>query len=421
MKLLLYGKKGILMPKEYIGINVLDAARQRIMIAFDQCEKACVSFSAGKDSTALLHLVMEEAIKRGRKVAVLLIDLESQYRLTIQCGLDCYAKYKEHIEPYWVALPLHLRNAVSVFEPFWLCWDPECKEAWVRQPPDFAITDESFFPFFRRGMEFEEFVPEFAEWYSAGSSTAFFIGIRCAESYNRYLTIASGHKGMLNEQRFTTRVCDRSVSFNFYPIYDWTTEDVWTFQGKNPQLPVNTVYDRMYLAGLSLSQMRICQPYGDDQRRGLWLFHLIEPDTWGRVVARVNGANSGSLYCQESGNVTGYRRISKPPHLTWREFAYLLVSSMPQKTQEHYANKVGVFVHWWRQRGYPEGIPDKGYYDLKIAKKIPTWRRVCKALLRNDYWCKGLGFTQHRSEAYEKYLQRMKQRKEAERSEKSIC
>ena len=52
----------------------------------------------------------------------------------------------------------------------------------------------------------------------------------------------------------------------------------------------------MHKAGLTIHQQRICQPYGDDQRRGLWLFHLIEPITWAKVVARVNGANSGALY-----------------------------------------------------------------------------------------------------------------------------
>ena len=46
----------------------------------------------------------------------------------------------------------------------------------------------------------------------------------------------------------------------------------------------------MHKAGVKLSLQRICQPYGDDQRRGLWLFHLIEPETWAKVVARVNGA-----------------------------------------------------------------------------------------------------------------------------------
>ena len=55
----------------------------------------------------------------------------------------------------------------------------------------------------------------------------------------------------------------------------------------------------MHKAGVALGNMRICQPYGDDQRRGLWLFHLIEPETWARVVARVNGANSGALYIND--------------------------------------------------------------------------------------------------------------------------
>ena len=36
--------------------------------------------------------------------------------------------------------------------------------------------------------------------------------------------------------------------------------------------------------------------------------------------------------------------------------------------------------------------------------------RLCKVLLRNDYWCKGLGLTQPKSEAYGKYLQLKKQK-----------
>jgi predicted phosphoadenosine phosphosulfate sulfurtransferase len=400
------------MPKEAIGVGVLSAAKYRIALAFDHFQKVCVSFSAGKDSTVMLHLVMQEAIKRNRKVGLLLIDLEAQYRLTIQCAEDCFELYRDHIEPYWVALPIHLRNAVSVYEPYWKCWDPQAKPAWVRQPPAIAITDQAYFPFFQEGMEFEEFVPEFAEWYSSGQPTAFFVGIRCQESYSRYLTIASGHKEMFDGHRFTTRVCEDSESYNFYPIFDWKTEDIWIFNAQNKRLPRNKVYDRMYQAGMTINQMRICQPYGDDQRKGLWLFHIIEPETWARVVARVNGANSGSLYCQEQGNINGYRRISKPPHLTWKEFAYLLVSSMPKQTQEHYSNKIGVHIKWWTERGYPGGIPDEADYDLEIAKKVPSWRRVCKTILRNDYSCKGIGFTQQKSAAYQRYLDLMRRRKE---------
>lgn len=89
-------------------------------------------------------------------MGVLFIDLEAQYRLTIEHVEECFEKYKDHIEPMWVCLPIHLRNAVSVYEPFWMCWDPNAKESWVRKPhPKWSITDESYFPFFRRGMERE--------------------------------------------------------------------------------------------------------------------------------------------------------------------------------------------------------------------------------------------------------------------------
>ena len=158
--------------------------------------------------------------------------------------------------------------------------------------------------------------------------------------------------------------------------------------------------------------MRICQPYGDDQRRGLWLFHLIEPETWGKVVARVNGANSGSLYVNESGNINGYRKISKPEGHTWQSFANLLLNSMPPKTKLHYQNKVSVFVNWWMSRGYYSGIPDEADLKLESDKKVPSWRRVCKSILRNDYWCKGLSFSQHKSDAYERYLKIMRKRRE---------
>jgi predicted phosphoadenosine phosphosulfate sulfurtransferase len=167
----------------------------------------------------------------------------------------------------------------------------------------------------------------------------------------------------------------------------------------------------MYKAGLTIHQMRICQPYGDDQRRGLWLFHLIEPETWARVVARVNGANSGALYVNDSGNIMGYRKINKPEGHTWESFANLLINSMPPKTKLHYQNKITIFVKWWIDRGYQEGIPDEADYRLEQERKVPSWRRICKSLLRNDYWCKGLAFTQTKSDAYKKYLQLIEKKK----------
>jgi len=388
--------------KRKLGINVEQATKERIKWAFDNSERQYVSFSGGKDSTAMLHLVADEARKRKVKIGLLFVDLEAQYKLTIEHVERCFNQYADIIEPYWCSLPLHLRNAVSVYEPHWLCWDPDRVDDWVRKPSSYSITDTKHFDFFAVGMEFEEFVPLFGEWYSDGKKTACFVGIRTDESLNRWRTIASTKKARHMDCAYTT-VVTKNV-FNCYPIYDWKTEDLWIYHGQNPDRPLNELYNRMHWAGLTIHQMRICQPYGDDQRRGLWLYHLIEPETWAKVVARVNGANSGALYVQENGNINGYRKVSKPVNHTWQSFAELLIKSMPPKTKQHYQAKIMHFQKWWIERGYPEGIPDEADYRLEQERKVPSWRRVVKTLLRNDYWCKGLSFTQHKSNAYEKYL-----------------
>ena len=397
------------MPKKTLGINVLEAARARISWTFDTFAKVYLSFSAGKDSTVMLHLVAEEAIKRGRKFGLLLVDLEGQYKFTIDHAEKLYGKYEVSVIPYWVCLPISLRNAVSVYEPKWICWDKDKESDWIRRPPACGITDESFFPFFHKGMEFEEFVPMFGEWFSEGEECACLVGIRADESLNRFRTIASSTKQTKNEKQYTTKVTPRV--YNVYPIYDWRTQDIWTYHGKHQDQEHNRLYDYMNMAGVPLSNQRICQPYGDDQRRGLWLFHLIEPETWAKIVARVNGANSGALYIQENGNINGYHKIIKPPGHTWKSFSSMLINSMPPKTKEHFENKILLFRKWWIERGYSPDIPDEVELNLENKRDVPSYRRICKTLLRNDYWCKGLGFSQHKSEAYQKYLDLMKRRK----------
>lgn len=395
------------MAKRGLGISVLEAARQRISRIFDDFPRIYVSFSAGKDSTVMLHLVMDEAIRRGRKVGVLLIDLEAQYRLTIQHAESMFALYADYIDPYWVALPLALRNAVSQYEPKWECWQLDRQADWIRQPPAIAITDPAYFDWFRPGMEFEEFVIDFGHWYAQGKACMCFVGIRADESLNRYRTLVAD-KTRYDDLPWTTYKA--RTLYNAYPLYDWRTQDIWTYNAKTGK-PYNPLYDRMHQAGLSIHQQRICQPYGDDQRKGLWLYHVIEPDTWSRVVARVNGANSGALYAQESGNVLGLRKVTRPEGHTWQSFAKLLLASLPPPTREHYANKIAVFLHWWEVRGYPDGIPDEADPQAEAAKDTPSWRRICKALLRNDYWCKGLSFSQTKSAAYEKYKKVMRNRR----------
>lgn len=388
--------------KKYIDKDVLLAARERISAAFDEFERLYVAYSGGKDSTVMLHLVMEQAMARGRKVAVMYIDFEAQYAETISHVEEMFSLYSEYIDAHWICCPTKLRNALTNYEPQWLTWDPDKEEMWVRPKP-IGCKDERDYPFNPAGMEFEEFIVAFAEWYSDGAKTGGFIGIRAQESLHRYCAIATWEKRglMYNGWRWSTKTSDSC--WNLYPIYDWRTEDIWKYHAVTG-LPHNKIYDKMQMAGVPLVHQRLCQPFGDDQKKGLWLYHILEPETWFKLVARVNGANSGALYVQESGNMTGNQKISKPEGHTWRSFCYLLLETMPPATKEHYIERFRKFIAGWKQRGYSE-IPDEAPAELEAKHWAPSWRRMCRVLLRNDYWCKGLGQTQPKSEAWVKFKQ----------------
>ena len=387
---------------------MLDAARVRISKAFDMFERLYISFSGGKDSSVMMHLVLDEAKKRGVKVGVLIIDLEAQYADTIKHIEDMVKEYADHIELHWFCGQLLLRNAVSNYQPRWVCWDETKENSWIRKKPDLA-SNLAQYDFYVPKMEFEELMVVFGQWYSQGKKTGAFIGIRADESLHRYRAIVSRKDGlMLNGEKWTTKVSKEL--YNVYPIYDWRTEDIWVYHGKHPDRSHNRVYDQMTKAGVPLSNQRLCQPYGDDQRRGLWLYHVLEPQTWYKLVVRVNGANSGCLYINEIGNMTGYNKISKPDGHTWKSFCNLLLRTMPAKTRNHYAARFKKFIAGWKQRGY-DTIPDEAPHELEVKCWAPSWRRMCKVLLRNDYWCKGLGQTQPLSDSYQKFKEIKAKRK----------
>ena len=389
--------------------DVLTATRERIAWTFDEFEKVYVSFSGGKDSTVMLHMVMDEAIRRNRIVAVLIIDLEAQYAATVDSIQECVDLYRDHIDLHWVCLPINLRNAVTAFEPQWTCWDPDIPEKWVRNIPLDATTH---YDWFVDRMEFEEFMVEWGTRYGDGKRTAGMVGIRADESLHRLGTIVRWEqKPMWKGRRFTTGQ-GRNL-YNVYPIYDWRTEDIWRYHARFPELPHNTIYDLMHRAGVPLSKQRLCQPYGDDQRQGLWLFHLLEPETWTLIVARVNGANTGALYVRETGNIAGYGKVTLPAGHTWKSYTNLLLASLPKQQREHYVRRFQSFIKGWEGRGYAE-IPDFVPEVLEAKQWAPSWRRMTKCLLRNDYWCKTLGQAQPKSQAWMQFRDIQKARKSRE-------
>ena len=108
--------------KRMLGVSVLEAARQRIAWVFDNFPRIYLSFSGGKDSTVMLHLVMDEAIKRDRTIGVLFVDLSRRNWSDKKIGREL------GMEPDEV---LRLKQISGLAELF---TDQEFSEAWEIGP-----------------------------------------------------------------------------------------------------------------------------------------------------------------------------------------------------------------------------------------------------------------------------------------------
>ena len=409
--------------KIYNNKDVYTAAKERIEYIFDEFEHICISFSGGKDSGTVLNMCIDEARKRKRKIGVLFIDLEAFYKKTIEFVERMLENNKDVLEPYWICLPMESPNSLSYLEPTWIWWDKEKEPIWVRPMPkkEYVINEENNpLDFYKKNMPFEEFIKHFGNWYGKGQKTATLVGIRTDESLNRFRAIA-GTKSMYKDKNYSTKVNENV--YNFYPIYDWSVEDIWTYNGKF-QKDYNKLYDLFYKAGVSIHKMRVDEPFGNEAKAGLSMFRVIEPDTWAKVVNRVSGANFGNIY---SGNKIMTAHYKLPKNHTWKSFTFFLLDTLPPEISEHYKIKFSKFIKYWVEKGCPvsedhikimeETCPDaiinthefsrrgKGDKEVikftKVVDEIPgvdnkddvlTWRRMAMCIIKNDYTCKSLSF-----------------------------
>lgn len=397
------------MPKIYTNKNVLDASLERFEIMFREFDNMYLSVSGGKDSSVMLQLCAMVARKMSKKFSVLYIDLEAQYKHTIDHVEELMEDTKDVVENfYWCALPLSLRNAVSVIQPKWICWDKNDKHKWVRPMPKHkCVVNEDNYPkewkWFYRGMEFEDFILYFAEWFNQthGGKTAAGIGIRSNESLNRFRTIISDKKTKYKDYGWTTqvRIGTRPLNvYNFYPLYDWETGDDWGAVAKL-NLKYNYIYELMYKNGVSIHQQRLCQPYGDDQRNGLDQFRALEPETWEKVLKRVHGVNFGNIYCRTS--LLGNIKSEKPEDMTWEQYAVFLLESLglyAPELRDHYHSKIKTFLEWHKENEGIIKVPDVSDKKLESTKKAASWRRIARAIEKNDFWMSRLSFGQTKSD-----------------------
>ncbi len=173
------------------------------------------------------------------------------------------------------------------------------------------------------------------------------MGIRAQESLNRYHAVTRGDASTTFQGvGYSTEIYPDI--YNFYPLFDWSVEDVWTANGRFG-FDYNKLYDMFYLAGVPLKQMRVANPFHICGVDALKLYRAIEPNTWGRLIGRVNGANFGALY--GGTKAMGYKDISLPSGHTWKSYMAFLLETLPEHTATIYKKKFGTSFTYWLEKG----------------------------------------------------------------------
>ena len=411
-------------------MNVYEAAQERLRFIFDHFDNICVSFSGGKDSGVLLNLTLDYAEKTERltDISVMHIDYEAQYQMTTDYVEEVKHSLLAGVKFYHICMPIKAQCSTSMFQDHWKPWSVAERDIWTRElPKDSVNIDNHQFDFWNGNMWDYAFQDKFGVWLHKqrnAKRTACLVGIRTQESLNRWRAIHSDR----NYRTFMGRQYSKQMAsdvFNFYPIYDWITEDIWTANAKFGY-SYNKLYDLYYQAGVPLDAMRVASPFNDAAQDSLKLYRVIEPHTWGKLVSRVNGVNFTGIY----GGTTamGWKSITLPKGHTWKSYCEFLLSTLPADVRTRYQAKLDTSIKFWKERGGVLGsdtvdklkerginiaVGDKTNYktdklpvrmdylddiDISEFREIPTYKRMCICIMKNDHFCKYMGFSQTKYE-----------------------
>ena len=314
---------------------------------------------------------------------------------------------------------------------YWYPWDDKKQDQWVRPMPQapYVINLNNPFPHYHYRMHQEDLAKQFGRYYreSHGNrSTVCLLGMRAEESIQRY-------SGFLNKKHGYDGTCWISQLFKDVwcasPLYDWSINDIWVANYKFGY-DYNALYDLYYKAGLRPEQMRVASPFNDYSKDSLNLYRVIDPQVWTKLVGRVYGANFGAIYGKTKA--LGYRNITVPDGHTWESYTKFLLDTLPKRLQNNYVKKFQTSIRFWHETGgglseetYQE-LLDHGYKvrkngysnytldkkarvvfmgkipdhtdDIKSSRDIPSWKRMCYCILRNDHICRFMGFGLTREE-----------------------
>ena len=176
--------------------------------------------------------------------------------------------------------------------------------------------------------------------------------------------------------------------------------------------------------------MRVASPFNNCAMDVLKFYKVIDPNNWAKMIGRTEGVNFAGIY----GGTTamGWRSVKLPKGHTWKSYCYFLLGTLDDDLREHYERILATSIEYWCEKGgyvpkevikeveslkhkYKDCGESKRFENQKIVKfekypddcdtksfaKLPSYKRMCICIMKNDYYCKYMGFGQTK-EAVEK-------------------
>lgn len=322
--------------------DVLTAVRKRISLLFDIYDNISLSFSGGKDSTALFHLVNAEAIKRNRKFILYFQDQEAEYQGTID--LVEWAMSQPNVIPMWYQVPIFMTNAASQQQLFLWAWGEG--EKWVREKHPLAIHKiDKKYP--KRFHKFNLWVGQ--NLRKLEGSCVSIVGLRAEESPDRRFV-------MFGEDSELFWLRRKNEPHKAYPIIDWKYTDVWKYLIEN-NLKYNKIYDKMYMLGGDLRTFRVSNLVHEKAFRCLTDLQELEPETYDKLEERLQGVHTAAIYGKEN---LVYSIKELPENFkTWKEYKDFLLSSIHPELKK-------IFEYQWSRFGDTDDIGANKYMVKRI-------------------------------------------------------
>jgi predicted phosphoadenosine phosphosulfate sulfurtransferase len=345
-----------------IGVDVFEAALDRLVSLYADGHRLVYSFSGGKDSGVCLELgIMAATMTNRLPVDVIMRDDEIMYPGTFEYAERVAAR--PEVAFNWIYACQPVVNTFNRENPFFWVFDPLLEpDQWVRQPPSIAYKIPNL------SIEYMTIPERFPP--APGKDLHAVIGLRTAESRGRLYGLFSSGSYVTKPNKMGTRSCR--------PIYDWSDADVWRFISEQ-KIDYNDAYDIMYRLGVPKSRLRIAPPTMNSAgAESLKMASQAWPRWFDRVCKRCPGVRNAAMFGKVA--LTPRRR----PNETWQETFYReCVNEAPEWIKVRALEYLRMVSGYHRAHAGNSPLPEVDPC-FNCVSNAGSWKRMAHIFYRGD-------------------------------------